>query len=264
MVKLSALIATTALVVTLSAASNKTIGAQSGAPVPVRKTPPPIAQPAQPLAGPQSPGQRVQAAAPFIQQGQAMVGTGPIRTVMSGPQVALSKDGNTAVVGYVGVNGVWIYTRSGASWVQQGPILSGTGEVMPAQQQQAGGFAWQGQSVALSADGNTFVVGGSEDNAGVGATWVFIRNGSGWTQQAKLVGSGVGPDAPQQGWSVALSADGNTALVGGIGTAPRELHGSSPEREASGRNRQSSLTMMLLNSTNRACWWRFLQMEIPR
>jgi hypothetical protein len=45
-----------------------------------------------------------------------------------------------------------------------------------------------------------------------GAAWVYTRSGGVWTQQGnKLVGSGaVGFDA-QQGISVALSADGNTA-----------------------------------------------------
>ena len=37
-------------------------------------------------------------------------------------------------------------------------------------------------------------------------------------QGPKLVGMGVaGPYGADQGWSVALSADGNTAIVGGAG-----------------------------------------------
>ena len=69
--------------------------------------------------------------------------------------------------------------------------------------------------MALSADGNTALIGGPSDNGGVGAAWVFTRSGSTWTQQgAKLVGTGAVGHAGQ-GWSVALSADGNTALVGG-------------------------------------------------
>ena len=45
------------------------------------------------------------------------------------------------------------------------------------------------KSVAISADGNTVLVGGSVDNAGdIGAAWVFTRSGSTWTQQGpKLV-----------------------------------------------------------------------------
>ena len=84
--------------------------------------------------------------------------------------------------------------------------------------------AGQGKSVALSADGNTAIIGGPWDNW-PGAAWVFTRSKGLWTQQGnKLVGSGsvVGDDglmarATMQGWSVALAADGNTAIIGGWG-----------------------------------------------
>ena len=75
-----------------------------------------------------------------------------------------------------------------------------------------------GSSVALSADGNTALVGGDLDNNNVGAAWVFTRANGVWTQQgAKLVGSGyiVGSKGVLQGSSVALAGDGNTAFVGG-------------------------------------------------
>ena len=73
----------------------------------------------------------------------------------------------------------------------------------------------QGHSVALSADGNTAVVGGPYDNSYAGAAWVYRRNGIVWSQEgSKLVGAAVG--RAEQGYSVALSADGNTALAGGI------------------------------------------------
>jgi hypothetical protein len=70
--------------------------------------------------------------------------------------------------------------------------------------------------VALSGDGNTALVGGLQDNGGVGAVWVFTRSGTTWTQQgSKLVGTGAVGNA-EQGISVALSGDGNTALIGGF------------------------------------------------
>ena len=51
---------------------------------------------------------------------------------------------------------------------------------------------FQGSSVALSADSNTAIVGGTGDHCGVGAAWVYTRSGGVWTQQgAKLVGTGV-------------------------------------------------------------------------
>src|SRR5204863_4270271 len=75
----------------------------------------------------------------------------------------------------------------------QGPKLVGTGAV---------GNAVQGDSVALSSDGNTAIVGGSSDNSNAGAAWVFTRSAGIWTQQgAKLVGTGAVGNA-RQGQSV--------------------------------------------------------------
>jgi hypothetical protein len=67
-----------------------------------------------------------------------------------------------------------------AQFTQQGPKLVGTGDV---------GGAQQGYSVALSADGNTALVGGPADtpnsacNCSAGAAWIFTRSNGVWTQQ---------------------------------------------------------------------------------
>lgn len=101
----------------------------------------------------------------------------------------------------------FIVTSSAPPGTQQGAKLVGTGAV---------GAAYQGWSLSLSADGNTLAVGGREDNTTSGATWIFTRSGSTWTQQgSKLVGSGA-VGAAAQGTSVSLSASGNTLVVGGI------------------------------------------------
>jgi hypothetical protein len=96
-----------------------------------------------------------------------------------GRSVALSGDGNTAIVGEPGESGAWVYTRSGGVWTQQGPMLVGAGAV---------GIAYQGISVALSADGNTAIVGGWGDNGGTGATWVFTRSNGVWNQRQQTGG----------------------------------------------------------------------------
>ncbi|HNF17099.1 MAG TPA: hypothetical protein PK453_25810, partial [Leptospiraceae bacterium] len=71
---------------------------------------------------------------------------------------------------------------SGVIATQQGSKLVGTGNT---------GNATQGYSVALSADGNTAIIGGYSDNASQGAAWIFTRSGTTWTQQgSKLVGTG--------------------------------------------------------------------------
>ena len=78
-------------------------------------------------------------------------------------------------------------------------------------------------AVALSADASTALIGGMTDNGGRGAAWVFARSGSSFAQQGeKLTGAPEGE--PRFGSSVALSGDGNAALIGaphdeaGLGT----------------------------------------------
>jgi len=125
-----------------------------------------------------------------------------------GASVAISADGNTAVVGTDsggGGAGAFVFTRSNGTWTQQAALM-GTGAV---------GSADQGFSVAISAAGNTVIVGGEDDNNNAGAAWIFTRTNGAWTQQGnKLVGTGASGTA-KQGWAVALSGDGSTAMVGG-------------------------------------------------
>jgi hypothetical protein len=159
---------------------------------------------------------RIRRGAQFAQQGSKLVGTGAVGEGVSQGSVAVSADGNTAIVGGTNDNGFagagWVFTRSNPLWAQQGPKLVGTGAVAP----NGFGGVGQGSSVALSADGNTAIVGGASDNGGDGAAWVFTRSNAVWTQQgSKLVGTGAIGSA-RQGASVAVSADGNTAIVGGI------------------------------------------------
>jgi hypothetical protein len=147
--------------------------------------------------------------AQFTQQGPILFGSGGIYPSGQGYAVAVSADGNTAIVGGYDDNNLtgaaWVFTRTGGVWSQQGSKLVGSGAFGPAQ---------QGISVAMSADGNTALVGGFADNNYAGAAWVFTRSNGVWSQQGnKLVGSD-GTASSEQGLSVALSADGNTALIG--------------------------------------------------
>ena len=148
----------------------------------------------------------------WSQQGAKLVGAGAVGLGWQGWAVAISADGNTALVGGYqdngGIGAAWVYTRnSSGGWSQQGPKLVGSGY---------SGLSGQAVSVALSADGNTALLGAWSDNGYVGAAWVFTRSGTTWSQQGpKLIGSGYSGTEPEQGYSVALSADGNTALIGG-------------------------------------------------
>jgi len=150
--------------------------------------------------------------ATWSQMGSKLVGNSMVGNAKQGSAVAVSSDGTTLIVGGNNDNNrrgsFWIFTNSGGFWSQQGGKLFGSGSSTE---------AWQGSSVAISANGNTVLVGGSADNTLRGAAWVFTRSSGNWTQQGnKIVGTGfVG--SSRQGSSVGLSADGNTAVIAGSG-----------------------------------------------
>ncbi len=146
----------------------------------------------------------------WSQQGNKLYGTNADQVAYQGYSVALSADGNTAVIGADDDNNemgaIWVFVRSGQTWTQQGSKLVGSGGVE---------IVYQGSSVSLSADGNTVIEGGPNDSVGIGASWVFVRSGSAWTQQGSKLISTDQVGQGNQGHAVSISADGNTALVGG-------------------------------------------------
>jgi hypothetical protein len=128
--------------------------------------------------------------------------------------IALSSNGSTLLIGGS------VFIRSGSTWTQQGPQLTGSDQI---------GESGFGDSVALSAEGNTALIGGPEDNrcvscarSTVGAAWVFTRSGSTWTQQGEKLTAKGAPVEGHFGESVALSADGNTAVIGAPGNGETE------------------------------------------
>jgi hypothetical protein len=122
-----------------------------------------------------------------------------------GRSIALS--GNTAVVGAHGDDSdkgaAYVFVENGGTWTQQQKLVASDGV--------AGDFF--GVSVAVS--GDTAMVGArSEDNtngADAGAAYIFLRNGSMWSQDVKLLASD-GAANDQFGRSVAVSM--TTAVVG--------------------------------------------------
>ena len=150
------------------------------------------------------------AAAQFVQQGGKLVGSGAVGPAHQGYSVAVSADGNTAIVGGYGdtafAGAAWVFTRSAGVWSQQESKLVGMGAV---------GVARFGKAVAIAGNGNTAIVGAPYDNFNAGAAWLYTCSGGVWSQLgSKLVGTGAVGDA-EQGWSAAISADGATAIVGG-------------------------------------------------
>ena len=148
----------------------------------------------------------------WTQQGPKLTGAAESGAGRFGDAVALSPDGNTALIGgpedNAAVGAAWVFTRSGGVWTQQGPKLTASDEVGEGGGR-GGGF---GGSVAISSEGSTLLIGGDGDSGGAGAAWVFTRSGSTWTQQGSKLTAG-GASGVRFGESVALSSEGNTALV---------------------------------------------------
>ena len=174
-----------------------------------------------------------------------------------GVTMGMSADGTTLAVsapyessGVIGVNGnqqdesawesgaVYVFVRAGNSWSQQAYIK-------PSNTQTSDKF---GFSLALSGDGNTLAVGATLEDSNArgvngnqadnsadvsGAVYVFVRNGSRWSQQAYVKASNA--DAGDQfGWSVALSRDGSTLAVGAQteGSAATGVNGDQADNSA--------------------------------
>lgn len=142
-------------------------------------------------------------------QQQMLTGTlGTGTTQSQGVSCSLSSDGNTLAVGGSNDNSVagavWIFTRSGTTWSQQA-ILKTSG---------TSGYIGLGASCSLSGDGNTLAAGGMVTNTYLGATWVFTRNGTVWSQQQLITGTGA-TGYQGQGYSCSLSGSGNCMAIGG-------------------------------------------------
>jgi hypothetical protein len=116
---------------------------------------------------------------------------------------AVAIDGDIAIVGAQGtadsMGAVYIFTRSGGTWSQQAKLTPADGA--------AGDYF--GNCVAIS--GETVAVGAYGNDAKRGAVYVFVRNGSAWSQQAKLT-AGDAETSDQFGGCVAV--DGDTVITG--------------------------------------------------
>jgi hypothetical protein len=143
-----------------------------------------------------------------------------------GYSVGLSGNGDTLAAGSYdeerGKGAVYVFTRSGGAWSQQIRLMASNAEDGDS----------LGCSIAISDDGNTVAAGafdedsllrgiqppteGSNDAASdvsTGAAYVFVRNGSAWSQQAFVKATNTRLN-DQFAWALALSRDGNTLAVG--------------------------------------------------
>jgi hypothetical protein len=129
-----------------------------------------------------------------------------VGTDREGSTVLIGADGETNSNGE-GAGTAYVYTRAGDSWSQQAQLTAENGSP----------DARFGESVALSTDGTTAVVGalehGNSDGDRTGAAYIFTHGGSSWTQQAQLTADDADP-GDAFGESVGVSDDGETAIVG--------------------------------------------------
>ncbi len=149
----------------------------------------------------------------WTQQGPALVGADSVATDFLATSIAIS--GDTAVVGAsaktIGTNSgqgaVYVFVRNGTTWTQQGPALT-----LP------DGRANEGFGGTVSISGDTLVVGDPGrtigGNANQGATYVFARQGTVWTQQGPAL---VQPDGTtNDSFGNSVSVSGHTLVIGAI------------------------------------------------
>jgi hypothetical protein len=117
--------------------------------------------------------------------------------------LAVAIVGDTIVVGAAGKNSgagaVYVFGRSGTVWTQQTKLLAAD----------AAANNFFGGSVSLN--GDTLAVGAPGRKTYTGATYVFVRTGTNWTQQAQLFASDAAKD-DHFGNSTDISGD--TLVVG--------------------------------------------------
>lgn len=136
------------------------------------------------------------------------------KAIYFGESTAISRDGKTALVtasleacamgSYCGA--AYVYASDTTGWHRQAKLVASDSVA----NLRLGGFSYDDNTVALSGDGNTALVGTDPNGLGTGAVYIFVRNGENWSQQQKLTAIGsIG-----FGRSVAISDDGKTAVVG--------------------------------------------------
>jgi hypothetical protein len=126
-----------------------------------------------------------------------------VRVALEGDTAVIPADADDSEVNGVDSGSVYVFTRSGTTWTQQAKLTASDGAAVDL----------FGYSVALS--GDTVLVGARFDDDDIdgdnsGSVYVFTRNGTTWSQQAKLTASD-GEAGDEFGYSVALAGD--TAVI---------------------------------------------------
>ena len=141
----------------------------------------------------------------YVQEAQLDTpGTGPSSVAVSGDYMVAGSEKFGEVGTDVGI--AYVYLRSGTTWARQATL-----KASDASSSDAANF---GNSVGMS--GDYIVVGAYLDNHGgswtdAGAAYVFIRSGTTWAQQAKLVASDA---ASSDHFGTVVSISGDYVVAG--------------------------------------------------
>jgi hypothetical protein len=122
-----------------------------------------------------------------------------------GRRVALSADGGRALIGAKGSDpdgAAYVFISDGTAWTQESRLTP----------PDDGGARFFGTAVGLSGNGDSALVGAPGSYQDVGRAFVFVRVDSTWSLQALIPEPDSSPG--HFGASVALSGEGNTALIG--------------------------------------------------
>lgn len=127
-----------------------------------------------------------------------------------GSAVTISSDGSLAAVSVLpaGKAGcIYLFARSGSSWIQQQKILPDASVATDAR---------FGASVAFNAAGTTLLIGAPGSNGNTGAVYAYVNNSGVWTSvQRFMAADGVVGDT--FGSAIAMDAPGQQCLIGAPG-----------------------------------------------
>ncbi len=126
-----------------------------------------------------------------------------------GASVSIDYDGDRIIVGanldnansVTASGAVYVFLRTGASWAQEAKLYSSDGAAND----------WFGFGLSTDVNATRIIVGSSRSNPGgtslAGSAYIFLRTGTSWTQEAKLVTSDKATD-DNAGLAVAMNSDG--------------------------------------------------------
>lgn len=127
-----------------------------------------------------------------------------------GNSVSISSDGSRAIVGSHGktsnTGAAYVFLRTGTTWTQEQKITASDATT----------YSAFGFSVSMSSDGSRVAIGSSTKMltyGGQGAVYVFLRTGTTWTQEQRLLASDPTTNAGF-GTSVSITPDGTRLVVG--------------------------------------------------